>query len=277
MQQTSLIASHYVAPLLTENALGKVHSVFKNGLNVKAGNRLAFLGKGSHPISGIGLNFDNERLLDEIISQVKPGTIVKFKDDQAVFYTRPRFTAVHFDQVKDTNLSLPVGLQMLEPQYDYLIEAFQDLNPYASSGFNDGATLKILYQNFVADELSLDEFVYKAIGLGIGLTPSGDDFIQGMMMAEAVFGQKDEIAVMTKEHLLERSTTDVSVAYYEALFDGVALHEIWLTFLRMVPDTNHDELLNQLIWMRRYGHTSGSDLLLGFKTYLEKFKGEILT
>ena len=47
-----------------------------------------------------------------------------------------------------------------------------------------------------------------------------------------------------------------------------------MIFLKMIRTASHEELTQQLIWMRRYGHTSGSDLLLGFETYLKKYLEE---
>lgn len=269
--QTSLRASHYVLPMLTESSLGKVHSVFKNGLNVKVGERLAFLGKGSYPISGLGLNFENDCLLDHVISQVKEGTVVKFKQDSCIFYTRPQMISVKFSDLKNADLTLPKNQLITTDQYEYVVQAFKTLDPFSSSGFNDRDYMEKIYISFIEGNVDLATFVDKVIGLGIGLTPSGDDFIQGMMMAEAVYGKSQPIKEITRAKLLIRSTTDVSIGYYDLLFHDIALNEIWLIFLKMIRTASHEELTQQLIWMRRYGHTSGSDLLLGFETYLKKY------
>lgn len=269
--ETSLIASHYVLPIITDEKLGRIHSIFENGMNVKVGDRLAFLGKGSHPIAGLGINFSNESLLDRWIEQLDEGNLIKFKRERLVAYAQTKTSIVQVNELEEANLNLPGDLSLTENQRKKLEQALDQLNPFQTSGFNDGGFLRKTLENYNEGAFSTPEFIEKAIGLGIGLTPSGDDFIQGMMLMEYVYSEDSRIYRWVEERLDYRSTTDVSLGYYDLLFNGVASHEVWLKFLKKVPSASDEELYALLKRLRRYGHSSGSDMLLGIQHYVHEF------
>ncbi len=101
-------------------------------------------------------------------------------------------------------------------------------------------------------------------GLGVGLTPSGDDFIQGSLAAL---------------HLLEiEEQKDLSFIRKKIAVSGHGTNRYSQTFLQQAFDKNYnslvqcfltkfiqgEEFLNELHVLFEYGETSGADWLAGF-------------
>ncbi len=114
----------------------------------------------------------------------------------------------------------------------------------------------------VEGKASLDRGVSNLVGLGPGLTPSGDDVLGGAMLALGLAGQRDLLArlrdtVQTAMH----GTNRISAAYMEAAAQGCgssvlhdAVNAIW---------TDSPGLGQTLVGLGRMGHSSGWDALLG--------------
>lgn len=102
----------------------------------------------------------------------------------------------------------------------------------------------------------------------IGLTPSGDDFIQGILFIEGVIQAQPVIKTAVQDFLQERSTTDVSRAYYQALFKGY-VNSSWIQLLQAAREEDRLSIEGLIQAIKTYGATSGSDILLGVKSYLQ--------
>ena len=123
-----------------------------------------------------------------------------------------------------------------------------------------------------ADE-GLFDFVDRLVGLGPGLTPSGDDFLAGAMIAARAIGEGDVSAELwARIHSpAKRSTNAISIAYLEAAAQGwgnAALHDLLSALLR--NDTL--ALRVSLHALDRIGHTSGWDAAAGAITTLQSWE-----
>lgn len=115
-----------------------------------------------------------------------------------------------------------------------------------------------------------EESVCRLLGLGPGLTPSGDDYLGGMMIALHAFGCREAVnrlfAVIDRE--APRRTNRISGAHLAAARQGwgaAPLHEI---LNRLVTET--DVPVSSLIHaVDRIGHTSGWDALTGILTAVQ--------
>jgi hypothetical protein len=121
------------------------------------------------------------------------------------------------------------------------------------------------------DERNVDDAVLYLLGRGPGLTPSGDDVLVGMIAALWFVGEIDYSSMAPLRHLLAdgalRLTTDISVEYLHYACRGMvmgALHDLLLALDRSDRSTTADAVSR----LRRYGHTSGMDCLLGVVTGL---------
>jgi hypothetical protein len=101
-------------------------------------------------------------------------------------------------------------------------------------------------------------------GLGIGLTPAGDDFLVGMM-----HGLWIRAADLAQKLCLEIArtasprTSTLSAAWLEAASDGEAT-QAWHTFIRTIYDDSAESMEAALDQILRTGQTSGADALTGF-------------
>lgn len=93
-------------------------------------------------------------------------------------------------------------------------------------------------------------------------------------MIRKSFLEKDNFQEYVKEKLKVQKTTDISEAYYNALFSGY-VSSLFLTFLSAF-ETNETLNTNQLIKLiGKYGHTSGYDTLLGMYLGLQSLINEM--
>lgn len=113
-------------------------------------------------------------------------------------------------------------------------------------------------------EASMSEPLVNLLGLGPGLTPSGDDFLGGAMVALARLGMTAERGLIwsTLSPLVATHMNDVSRAHLAAAAEGygsAALHEL----LEAVLDGEEDALPPRVAALGAVGHTSGWDAMAG--------------
>ncbi len=108
------------------------------------------------------------------------------------------------------------------------------------------------------------ESIAPLLGLGPGLTPSGDDYLGGMLVALSLIGQTCLRARLWQalEPLLVHRTTKISHAHLAAAaegFGGAALHDLICAILVGATDTRPPAIAA----VTAIGHTSGWDALAG--------------
>ncbi|WP_342361116.1 DUF2877 domain-containing protein [Terrarubrum flagellatum] len=115
-----------------------------------------------------------------------------------------------------------------------------------------------------ASQIQSDPPVTGLVGLGSGLTPAGDDFIGGAMIALHGIGRVDAAREVADaiSRLGDGATTILSRAMLRAAAEGVggaALHEV----LSALGDDDIPRAVALLSDIDRIGHTSGWDALAG--------------
>ncbi len=112
--------------------------------------------------------------------------------------------------------------------------------------------------------------VRRLLGLGPGLTPSGDDYLGGMMIALRAFGYGRAVerlyAIIDRE--VPERTNRISAAYLGAAREGwgaAPLHDV-LNHLAAKTDPPLSSLIPAV---DRIGHTSGWDALTGLLSVVE--------
>lgn len=114
------------------------------------------------------------------------------------------------------------------------------------------------------------ESACQLLGLGPGLTPSGDDYLGGMMIALHAFGCGQAVgqlyAIINRE--APRRTNRISAAHLAAAREGwgaAPLHDM-LNWLVLGTDAPPSSLIQAV---GRIGHTSGWDALTGILTVVQ--------
>ncbi len=104
----------------------------------------------------------------------------------------------------------------------------------------------------------------KLAGLGIGLTPAGDDFILGAVLAAWIIHPSDVASVLAEEitNIAAPLTTSLSAAWLRSSGKGEA-GILWHNFFNALslPISNLQSPITNLLSI---GHTSGADALAGF-------------
>lgn len=108
------------------------------------------------------------------------------------------------------------------------------------------------------------EPVERLLGLGLGLTPSGDDFLGGMMIALAMSGYADAASALAAPVLAAapEATNRISAAHLGAAARGLgadALHRS----VEALAGGHREELATALQGLDAIGHSSGWDALAG--------------
>lgn len=120
-----------------------------------------------------------------------------------------------------------------------------------------------LWVGWGGDEAQLRAGAAKLAGLGIGLTPSGDDFLLGTMLcAWLAHPAPKHYCASVLDAALSR-TTLLSAAYFRSAADGECSPS-WHGLLEALPSASDEELAAAAGAVVALGHTSGSDALAGF-------------
>jgi uncharacterized protein DUF2877 len=102
-------------------------------------------------------------------------------------------------------------------------------------------------------------------GLGGGLTPAGDDFIVGMMLAAwaGLYGSGAEALCRPMAEAAAPLTTTLSAAYLRAAARGECMAQWHVLFEALLRSNVHDARVATQSLLS-VGHTSGADALAGF-------------
>lgn len=111
-------------------------------------------------------------------------------------------------------------------------------------------------------DLAIDGALQLA-GIGQGLTPSGDDFIIGVMLAAwaGLYGAAAEEFCVPLAHAAAPRTTSLSAAFLHATARGEAMSAWHALFAALACPDNLPAALGAVL---KIGHTSGADALAGF-------------
>ena len=118
---------------------------------------------------------------------------------------------------------------------------------------------------------AIPERVVNLIGLGPGLTPSGDDFLGGALVALRTLehhAAADRVAAWIKRNA-PALTNSISLAHLSAACDGEALEPVHQA-LNAILDGNGDDIEATLAALSAVGHSSGFDAFGGVLAVLEK-------
>ena len=114
-------------------------------------------------------------------------------------------------------------------------------------------------------------------GLGPGLTPAGDDFIAGILLALAIVrAQRGDPALNEIAHLLVETaaprTHEISAAYLRAAYDG-QVNDRWDPLLAALAAGDAEHITAAAGPVLATGETSGADMLAGFVVGIGALQG----
>jgi hypothetical protein len=116
-----------------------------------------------------------------------------------------------------------------------------------------------------ADSESCAAATCRLAGLGIGLTPAGDDFILGAVLAAWIIHPTEVASILAKEvtNTAAPLTTSLSAAWLRSAGRGEA-GILWHHFFNTLITVDPLQLQNSLCKILVVGETSGADAIAGF-------------
>jgi len=256
--------------LLRDKEEYSVHSCFESGFNIKVNGFLCFVGNRQNVLLpyGILLNEHSIPSLLELVDGRKVSFVWNSEKSQLVakeitielngckyfssfLNERPlRVPRCYFELLKDSiDMNLKTGMGLTLSQ---LINEENVRRDSLCSSFQS------------KDKDYIRQALLKWIGYGLGLTPSGDDFLVGILFANRIcqiLNQEflEELKKLVKE---EKYTTDISTHYYISAFENcyndalLDMYQALITVDKQLVRRSIDKVL-------QFGHTSGCDMMAG--------------
>lgn len=267
------IKSNFLSLVLSGNKTGTVHSIFTNSFNLMFGEQMIHVGKLEEGLSAFGLALPPEQV-ETLIADSTIGNRVLLRDKQLIFYTRRQLHTLDLAELSEYDCRIPV----IRTYSKELLKRFEQL-PFSNktdflSDHCSAAFIDMFIDSSMADTNFQEKFIRHFIGRGQGLTPSGDDMLMGMLLAEKAKDGNEIWRHLLREELTTRKTTEVSEAYYQALFAGYTSSH-FVELLTAVSRDDYSQWDDLIMNISNYGHTSGWDTLFGLFLYSLNQKGEM--
>lgn len=290
MQLTILQASEYAFDILKHTpATPIVHSIYRKAVNLKAGNQLLTLQPRGSVLSPISLITDcTEEELTELPFTANKALSITLKTEHAScqdlflpvrdfehnpvrqdFLRNREFQwifllhkKIHQAIALAGNSDLPPhmrGVELILNQPDLAEESLY---------MNAVQTILLQFRQAIGDSAKMADTLCRLIGLGIGLTPSGDDFLcgflAGLRMSSSVSSQILTVKSDNFRQILEKKicshlnrTNEISAAFLHC----AALGQFSIPIHLLLSSEITAEQIYQAF--SGIGHSSGIDTLCG--------------
>ncbi|MBS4218404.1 DUF2877 domain-containing protein [Bacillus sp. FJAT-49711] len=271
---------------LTENETGYIHSVFNNGVNIKLGKRLLFIGTTKNGQLPFGAHLSkevNEQILKEIdkdspVHWNHMAQTLSFNDGNVILsFAKARVyentisvsgdmdamcRSIETILISLLNYDATTGLDV--PIEQFVLDYLQ--RKTTSDSIDETILLqfnKLTHSLFTEDKETCLTALRYLLGRGRGLTPSGDDHIVGLLAVQAAsrpFHPTFNEAVLS---LVENEsiTTDVAKEYLYYAANGQFSSTVVSVIEHLIEDT--DVLPEKLESLLAVGHSSGVDTIFG--------------
>lgn len=270
------LKSNFLIPLLSDVGMGYVHSIFENTFNIIFEGNLIHFGEIQSSVSAFGLLIPS-RDLKAIMAAIEREDRVKVQAGTLTIYAQSKIWKIKTTSFEQVDCRVP-SMELVDQTFlKELLNRFDSLLIERKTGVitseQELVVINELAHTSWEDKTFQQSFIAHFIGRGIGLTPSGDDMLMGILMMNQSLGFNGDWKDILMDQLEKIKTTEVSMAYYKALSEGYT-SSFFVDFLQAIKEenlTNWDELIDQI---SKYGHTSGWDTLYGIQLFLQKWIDE---
>ncbi|QQP69433.1 DUF2877 domain-containing protein [Carnobacterium sp. CS13] len=268
--------SNYLRTFFKENHVGVVHSKFDHSLNIKLGKQLVHVSDTLEPLSAFGIKANDEKI-HSLLKAVEIGDFVSCQNQVLTFYNSLNKIAlvIELETLAETDLKLvPFDAHPQLIEETVFFKELMDIPVQMQTGLPMSAkTTKYLenlrhYPTYALTANEQSVIINHFLGRGIGLTPSGDDFLIGYTSLLILFNQQHEWLRRLQQLVRSGKTTDISLAYLNCLLEG-GVNENIKELLDLFYSEDQQILKKKIERMRLFGHTSGTDTLLGIVTGTE--------
>lgn len=208
----------------------KVHSIFENVINLKYGNRIYSIFNENIKKAPYSLILE-KNLFDDIKSKLD--TYIKI----------PKLKCIEYE------CEMPIINK--KHSLDKIYKKIQNFER------NDSIFEKAF------QERRKNKDLFNIIGLGLGLTPSGDDYIVGIMAAYYSHNLNKPKIFKEIEELAQNRTNEISYNYILNASNKLFKQEI----IELIGDLESDEKIENLL---NFGSSSGQDIIYGIYDYFSR-------
>lgn len=276
MKKTILSYPDHLDDLFNENVMFSVHSSFKNTINLNYRNTLISLQHKDLMLTPMSIcldltpsEFRNICFDRSNIVYIKNRTLYINEVSFEMSHTKQRNLQLteNFNKMEVQNLQKELNHYLLNlDRNGEMIKVFQMLNNYSVNKLSLlGEYFYRVFKKFSSTRINdLYEQLHELIGVGEGLTPSGDDFLCGLIASTYFINTKDMMSLrlffkeMLPLHM--NKTTDISRAYLLNALDGRFMEGLVRIYESSLKKEDVVQILNEISGM---GHSSGTDFLLG--------------
>lgn len=262
-----------------------IHSTFQNGLNIKSGNRLFFIGtvKNGRLPFGIHLSHVN---LQQLLDGINEDTSVSWEpSDRSLSFGEKEMIvslvgADPFDcqisrelvttELLADNLAMFASILLEEPRVtglDIDIESWltRQLEGNPAEGMTGQHLSSLLDVMDSSKTKEIEQHLRYLIGRGQGLTPSGDDHLVGLLAIHEAAEVLSAPFLETVRQLVEQEalTTDIGREYLLYALDGHFSSTVVEATSALTQKTDIYMLKPLLLELLEMGHSSGTDTIFG--------------
>lgn len=272
---------------LINNKKGTVHSIFNNGMNIRMGERLFFIGTTKNGRLPFGIHLHND-VVHELLQSIHSPSSISWKEKTAELFFES--ANVHINLKSGTPYSNKINEHKnhYEPSTLYFKEMITtlvengektgldiDIEQFILEYLTDekkelhNLTVEKIYHLmnavFSEDVIEIDKVVRYFLGRGKGLTPSGDDHLVGLLAIHHISQAFSPAFLRTLQKIIEYEsiTTDIGKEYLMYALKGKFSSSI-IDILNNLQEKDHQlELKKHLQQIMTMGHSSGVDTAFG--------------
>lgn len=272
------MAASELLKALNESEVYRVHSRFESGCNLALSPFLCFIGNKNNALVPYGILL-KEGDLPVFIEQAASSACFRWDEKEKILYSDSlclclKNSRIYSSLIRKKEYSIDrEGLDLLESLIDRkLLTGFgESIDSFMRTKKED---VEELYEAFSKPRGEALKIIKKWIGRGMGLTPSGDDFLMGLLYMNRIYPILETAFLQDLRTLIDRQyTTDISNHYYicalEGYFNG-ALVELSDALIQKNA-LLMERCINRI---RMIGSTSGCDTVLGMAAGVHFIKGK---
>lgn len=248
----------------------EIHSIFNHGFNLKLGDKLSFIGLGNINIPPLGVVLDYGMDNDFTgLSDKKlywDHRLKRFESNEIIIDLSKADINDNRLMCKPESIPLDNLAMMLESLDHNIMTGFgHTIGDFCNLEMGFTRDLCSKFNNL--NPLDIEKTLRGWIGRGMGLTPSGDDFLQGLLFINEIVPILGHVFNEELKKLISLGglTTDISINYYRCAFSKMyssTLIELYDT----IESGNPKEMRRCIYELLELGNTSGADILSGILT-----------
>ncbi|WP_313153943.1 DUF2877 domain-containing protein [Lacrimispora sp.] len=273
------LAASELIEALKEGEAYRIHSQFESGCNLALSPFLCFIGNKNDSLVPYGILLNKEDL-PVFLEQAASSGCFQWDEKEKTLYSDSirlclKNTRIYSSYIQKKEYSIDrEGLSMFERLIDWnLPTGFGE--SIGSFLMAEKKEVEELYQAFSKPKEEAEKTIKRWIGRGRGLTPSGDDFLMGLLYMDRICPMLEMPFLQGLKALIDRQyTTDISGHYYHCALEGyfnIVLAE--LLDAMILKDSSHMKMCIGRI--RMIGSTSGCDMMLGMAAGANFIKGMV--